>query len=485
MSERPDHLDDVLRAHGGAPAHLPHFVERLETALGAADREMGRAAGVSWWRRLRARLTPRGAGSAAGRRLAVVATVVVVGAGVTVAFLIGIPGVSRVTGPEPVSAAEVIQRMLRAFAECETLQADVTGKLQMGTRADGTPTYAVEHSRQQRRSDGSFHYVRLDKPDMSVPPRQRVGDDARETAYDAVHGVYRDYFRGWDWDAGADASYVRRYTVTTGYPLGDPDYGEWMEAATGRALLAAGRATLETTAFEGRPAWELTCDTGVGAGLKMPYDEVAVITVDQQTCLPIGTRLIRDGVVLLESRWTNVVVDEPLPDAVFTFPPPKGAKVVREDAGFRRLPLERIAATIEYVPLVPARLPAGYALTWTAAAERVVTDEGPHSGRDVVHLQYVRGFDRLTVTTRIAADPQLAATTDPMGDRAWSDLVGRDVELTKGAFAGVTARVVVGPWISMPHLFVVKGDMLLTIAGAATADELVAIAESLEPYHLD
>ena len=481
MTDQQRDLDEILRLHGGAPDHLPGFAARLTAGWAAADVEMGRAAGT--------------AGAAGRRRFRlphlrlpwtrhfIVATAFTVGIAAVIAavVLVGMPGVSRVVGPETVSAAEVIQRALRALSRAETLQADVTGKIMVTLRSDGTPKYVVEHSRLLMRSDGSSLYTLTDEPDTSVPAWNRNKDDARVTAYDAVHGVYRDYFRGWDPELGSRGRYDTRCEVTTGYPLGQPDFGGWDESATGRALLAGGKAVLKTTTFEGRPVWELTIDTGAATGLKLPYDEVAVITIDQETCLPVGTRLIRDGVVMLDDRWRNVVLDEPLPDETFAFDPPEGARIIRRDLGFRRLPLDQIAAATSYATLVPAWIPDGFELKWTALAERFKTEDGPASGRDVVHLQYVRGFDALTVTTRIADDPQDAATLDPIDEWSWADLMRRDVQLTEGAFAGVTARVVVGPWISSPHLYAVKDGILLTIAGTATADELVAVAESLEP----
>lgn len=485
MTDQHLDLDEILRAHGGAPDHLPGFAARLAAGLAAADREMGRAAGAADAAGLPRLRLPRPHLPWTRRSIVAAAFTAGVAAVIAAVLLVGIPGVSRVVGPETVSAAEVIQRALRALAETETLQADVTGKIMAALRSDGTPRYVVEHSRLLMRSDGSCLYILTDKPDTSVPAWRRGKDDARVTAYDAVHGVYRDYFRGWDPDVGARGRYDTRYEVTTGYPLGQPDFGGWDESATGRALLAGGKAKLETTTFEGRPVWEITIDTGVATGLQLPYDEVAVITIDQETCLPVGTRLIRDGVVMLDDRWRNVVVDEPLPDAMFTFDPPEGARIIRRDLGFRRLTLDQIATTTRYAPLVPAWTPDGFELKRTALARRFKTEDGPASGRDVVHLQYVRGFDALTVTTRIADDPEDAATLDPIDEWSWADLMRRDVELTEGAFAGVTAGVVVGPWISSPHLYAVKDGILLTIAGSATADELVKIAESLEPYPLD
>jgi hypothetical protein len=101
----------------------------------------------------------------------------------------------------------------------------------------------------------------------------------------------------------------------------------------------------------------------------------------------------------------------------------------------------------------------------------------------VVEVQYVRGFDSLTVTTRTVADPETAAATDPFEPEPhWSSIVQRPVRLTAGAFAGATAQLVVARRITIAHLWVVKDGLMFTVAGRATAEELIAIAESVQPY---
>ena len=177
-------------------------------------------------------------------------------------------------------------------------------------------------------------------------------------------------------------------------------------SATARALQADGAATLETTSYDGRPVWVVSGSKRAAAS-GLSDDETYSITIDQQTCLPTRVQMLSvDGVLQLDYSLHNVRVDEPLPDTAFTFAPPKGAKVVRNDAGFRRLPLARIGSTPGHVTLLPTWLPAGYVQRWTAVAARSTTANGVTEGRDVVALQYVRGFDALTVTTRTVADPQ-------------------------------------------------------------------------------
>ena len=480
MNDERHDLNEFLRAHGSAPDHLPGFQARLLTGLDEADREMGRAAGgrLRW---------PRGSRSLWSRH-PVLASAAAVGiaAVVVMAVLVGVPGVSRLSGPQPVSAAQVIQKALDALSSGKTMQADATLKEETAViLPSSVPEFNVSHSRVLLRSDGSFRQTQTDKAQTSKPVQMRDRADAADTAYDAASGVFRDYSRGWDWDAGG---YVNRVEVTTGYPLGPPD--RWANeqfdiSATARALQADGAAKLETASYDGRPVWVVSGSKHAAApGLS--DDETYSITIDQQTCLPTRVQMFAGGVLQLDYSLHNVRIDEPLPDTAFSFAPPKGAKVVPKDARFRRVPLATIASTPGRVVLLPTWLPAGYVQSWTAAAARSTTANGVTDGRDVVALQYVRGFDALTVTTRIVADPHAAATIDPVEpDTSWADLVSRDVRLTAGAFAGVTARVVVASYTTIPHLYAVKDDVLLTVAGGATAKELIAIAESLRPYRPD
>jgi hypothetical protein len=482
MNGDRESLGEILRTQGHAPAHLPGFEARLAAGLQEADCEMGRATG-SWLR------LPGRSRSLRTRRLVLATVAVGVATAVAVIVLIGVPGVPRTFGPEPVSAAEVVQKTLHALSECRTLQADATEKDAVAILPGGVIEYAVNHDRLLMRSDGSFRSTQTDKPQTSEPAlRDRA--DAADTAYDAARGVLREYRRGWDWQAGASGSYVNQLKVTTGYPLGPPDC--WANvalagvSATARALQAGGLATMQTGSYDGRPVWVISGSKSGGSDPRLTGDETYSVTVDQQTCLPIRFRLLTNGVLQLDYSWHNVRVDEPLLDAAFTFAPPKGAKVVRKDGGFRRLPLARIGSAASYGTLLPAWLPDGFARRWAAFAAKATTANKVAEGRDVVAVNYVRGFDTLTVTTRIVADPRSAASYDPVEpDISWADILRRDVNLTAGSFAGATAAVVVGPWTTTPHLWAVKGHLMLTIAGSATADELITIAESLRSYRPD
>ena len=128
MNDERHDLNEILRVHGSAPEHLPGFEARLLTGLDEADREMGRATGgrLRW---------PRGSRSLWSRH-PVLASVAAVGiaAAVATAVLVGVPGVSRLSGPQPVSAAQVIQKALDALSSGKTVQADATVKERVADR---------------------------------------------------------------------------------------------------------------------------------------------------------------------------------------------------------------------------------------------------------------------------------------------------------------------------------------------------------------
>lgn len=414
---------------------------------------------------------------------AAAATAVVLGL-----ILVGLPGVPPVSGPEPVSAAQVIERALHALSSGETLQADSVEREALDLLPDGAIAYKVARFRVLARADGSLRQTQIGKARAPRLEQQTDRLDAADLAYDAAAGVLRDYWRGWV-TYGGIARYENVVVVTTGYPLGPPD--RWANfqsdlSATALAARASSGTTLATTSYDGRPAWAVS-------GFKLalsPYEQTYSVTIDQGTCLPVRLRARNEALRLegftMDWSWKNVRVDEPLPDAAFTFTPPKGAELVRHDAGFRRLPLDRIASRAGHVVLLPAQMPAGYVQKWTAWAARSTTANGVTEGRDVIAVQYVRGFDSMTITTRTVTDPQTAAAIDPIEpDTSWAGVVRNDVRLSAGAFAGETAAVVVAPRITVPHLYAVKGDVLLTVAGSATAEELIAVAQSLRSYRPD
>jgi hypothetical protein len=421
---------------------------------------------------------------------------------VVAAVLFGLPGTSTVTGPEPVSAAQVVKKMLLALARTKTLQADSTDWLRIVTPSGGIK-YVVMNHHVYWSADGSARFTLLDEP-LRGPVRMRDRPDENDFAYDARRGVYYDYLRGWNPDIGIDGKYEHRFTVVKHYPLGPPDSPPTVAlydfSPTARAQEVANQATATTTTYMGRPVWVIAVSTRRVLGRwaneeslrrwapPVSGDEIGLTTVDQATGLPVRFQVLVGGVLQFEYRWTDIKVDAPLPVDAFTLQRPKGAELVRVDAGYRRLPIDEIAARAPRTTLVPQWIPAGYVKVASAYAPAAFTSSWTTTnpanyGMDVVALRYARGFDNLTVTTRISGNPTMAMERDPvMDDTAWVDLVSKDVPLTRGWFVGASARVVIGPRVTTPHLWVAKDGLLLTVAGGASVKELTAIAESMQPY---
>jgi hypothetical protein len=236
----------------------------------------------------------------------------------------------------------------------------------------------------------------------------------------------------------------------------------------------------------------VTCTKGQLAGLppsgKWP---VYTVTVDKQTWMLLGVREEQQGRATFEIEYRDVRVDGPLPNDVFTpRKAPPGAPVEYVDLGFRRMTLAGAATAPGVAPLVPGLLPGGFRLANAAVADRAeivreIGDKEIHlESRHVFALQYRRGFDWLTVSTRIVPDGRYHIEMDLVEefDQAWSRQARIEVPIVSGPFAGVTARILAVSTTSAPHLWAEKDGVLLTIAGVATADELLAAAESLRAY---
>jgi hypothetical protein len=248
---------------------------------------------------------------------------------------------------------------------------------------------------------------------------------------------------------------------------------------------------LDETVVDGRPAWTVTCTKGEMAGLPASgkkWPEYTVV-VDKQTWLLLGVQEHTSGRLTLSARFTNVRVNQSLPEDAFSVEPPPGVRVGLEDGGFHRMTLDESASTPGVTALVPGFMPEGYELSQVAVAKASELMIGLEDGdatyrtRDVFALQYARGFDRITVSTR-HVDGTYSIETDLCEgfDQPWSKLARTEVPLTSGAFAGATSRILAASTTSAPHLWAIKDGVLLTIAGAASADELLAVAESLQVY---
>ena len=522
MNRKPDDLNEALRLHAGAPDHLPGFTARLTAGLDEADREMGRAAAGrlhqprasrSLWRR---------------HRILASAAVVTVAAAVIASVLFGLPGASDLTGPPPVSAAAVVQSAQRALASAQTLVADCTTStwgLANWMTPDSVPVrgkyHMVTRFRLTLRADGSYRQTLVPITLKEAQRLTRAGASVwgleDDRAYDATTGTRRSYSRGsatWAGDFSTDAV-LTDAQVTTGCEPEQPDwlaqsYQGRLDFAVGgfmRALPAVAGGDARAATFEGRPVWIVSADlpllwemwelSGTRSwSLKGPAIDRLAVTVDQQTRLPVRTQAWYKGVLFSETRLENVRANVALPSNAFTLVFPPGTKVSRHDMGFRSVTLGGAVARVGYRLLVPTKVPTGSELSQVAVAPRADSQTGSSApqGTDVVSLRYARGFDAVIITTRRVERPQQFEEEDAFGydygmpgSGSFSVPQGgyvpgpAVVRLTAGALAGSRARLVTGPLI-VPHLWAWKDHLLVTIAGAATADELVAMANSMRAY---
>ncbi len=450
------------------PDHGPEYWDqvRLQVAEAAAERQPRAGLG----RRLRAAFgTPR-------LRLAVAAAALAAVAAAAVLF-----GLPRGPGPDTVSASEVLKRALSAYSSGRTWQADAVMKVAHWDMWAGTHHYDVTRYHLVRSADGSFRVTQLGRTQhggSGLATSRRVTDDQ---VYDASTGVFRRYRPG------------RGLVVVKDYPLGPPD--RWASpltgvdfGATGRALQAAGAFKLEETVIDGRPAWTATCSQ---IALALPSgstdDEgwpTYKVTTDKQTWLLVRFQEVEQGVLRAELRYLNVRVNEPLPKDAFTLRLPQGLSSRHLERGFRRVTLDEARALTAVTPLVPGFVPSGYRLAYVAIAPRAVTANHLVRARHVLALHYTHGFDALTISTRKVVGAYFSADEDPVDTyrSVMSDLTRTEAEITSGAFAGTRAWIVVATQSSAPHLWAVKDGVLLTIAGGATAEELLAVANSLQVY---
>jgi len=444
--------------------------------------------GATYWDDLRAAVAAQSAapvhrpalaalrGTFATRRVRVAALAAGLAVVAVAAVLIGVP---RSRGPEPVSAAAVLQRALAAYSSGRTWQADVLLKSSDWNRDLTGSHYDFRRFRLTRRADGSYRLVKVGET-----RRDGFGPaDGRPTdvlAYDAASGTLRHY------RPGRGLTVVRN--VAPGPPDVLPDPLTGVDFGTGaRAMQSSGAFKLTASVAGGRPAWTVTCTLGTLVSGASPPSSVEwpvyTVTIDRETWLPIGFKQTDAGVLVADLSLEHIRVNAPLPAGAFTVAARVQVPVTRADRGFERLPLAAAAATPGVVPLVPGSVPRGFRLTQTAVAARALTANHVVQGRDVFELEYRRGFDALTVSTRTIAG-YYSRDEDPFDfySPSWTAFATSRARIRSGAFAGATASILVATTSSTPHLWAVKDGVLLTVGGGADARELLAVADSLRLY---
>jgi outer membrane lipoprotein-sorting protein len=290
------------------------------------------------------------------------------------------------------------------------------------------------------------------------------------------HGTHLVYDAGRNVEYYSDGpNFVRRLGLAPGAP--DSDAAEWvLQRGLGSVVAvyaAAGDPEVAETEHAGRSAWLLHTGTGNEGDLRR-------LTVDQETGIPVRDTLFHKGRLVSEWRIESLRVNDGSAGQ-FTIEPVRKQEVVQYDMGFRRVDLEDVEAAVGYEPLVPRSLPNGFELNEVAVAEksRPTGDEqrqNPES-REVVSLAYRSGFDEIVITTRLTGADR-ARWGDPLLGSSLTTRKGETVTLDDGALEGERGELLIDP-NSVPHIWVVTDDLVVTIAGNLDRDELLEIAESL------
>ena len=187
--------------------------------------------------------------------------------------------------------------------------------------------------------------------------------------------------------------------------------------------------------------------------------------------------------MIYEARTEDLEVDGDVPPDAFTLAFPPGVEVSRSDAGFARVSLDDVAAIVGYDPLVPRFVPEGYDLAEVAVAKRTGATgafEGNPATSKAVSLSYRRGLDQLIVTTRLAGD-DAPAWSDPFATGEGAAREPERVTFASGALGGHEGELVIDPLVP-PHVWALTEDLVVTVSGDLTRDELVEVAESLEAH---
>jgi len=311
------------------------------------------------------------------------------------------------------------------------------------------------------------------------------------------------------WPNAEDLNTGRREdyaSMASGCPLGPPDRSDqdsddidshlfalWFQ---GNVMSVMAHGTVTETNYEGRPA--LTVIADAEPSVDSPFDAVEV-TVDRAAWFPVRVRYLRRGKVREEERLTNLRLNEPISDESFAPSFPSGAEVVRRRATpfWRHISFAEAAQAFSPAPLAPHVLPPDFAPFAAAETDRaqlrfiVTTANGGHDerywswSRDITALAYRAGFLTFVVTTRDQA------TDDPLADpfATLPELAARGneletVTLESGALRGVKAQLAM-PALNTPHLWAYKDGRLITVSGDLTRDQLLLVANSLEPLSAD
>lgn len=481
MTDRDEELGRRLRDLP-VPQHKPGFFEQLDARLEAEAAEVRRARrprrARAGWRAVR---PPSKPGLLRPRLVGAAAFVLV---GILVATWIGLPSRqgTRPIGPRTATAAEVQQKVARAFATVTTIEGrlvEETAEIQIPERGPGeggeidTSTLPRTMVRQEytfaATAAGDFAY--------------EAADGSRRVAFSAASRTLRDATA-----YGKRADVIEERNVGLGPPDGGSTFwllqrslGSVVRAFVNERVGAGGERTnagVEEVTYDGRPAWHVSLDVEP-TRYELSPDHLD-IRVDQATGFPLAVDESSKGELVRRVAVSGLKLGGTLAPSRFHLDVPAGARFHSFDTGFRQVPVEEAAGIAGYAPPVPASVPQGFERTAAVVAKTAGTTgaEGMNPpSKDVFEIAYRRGLDSITVSSR-RTGPDPEAWTDPITAGEGSITHPARVQLRAGFLKSRTAEVVVEPG-TPPHLWVLGSDFVVIVAGDLTRDQLITVAESL------
>jgi hypothetical protein len=357
-----------------------------------------------------------------------------------------------------------------------------------------TRTYVQDDRPPPERSRAEISFDR-------VSFRMTRDDGSGDSAYDAATGQAYEWFRGQK--AGQEKATLIS-GLATGGPGGDP-LSDGPTAEPGILIGALGRAgdpRVTTITRQGRPAWHydgpMVGDSHGGATIEgeSVYNDRAVFDVDKATgavlLLSYSGKGQDTGISKETYRFEATSVEErPSEDRARYRPEaPGSARIDRRDYGFRAMTLDEMAATAGYDVLVPSSVPAGYELAEVVFNEKEEFGsgaEGSNPSPTRVTSMLWRHADGRSFA--VALLPKNGGPKSKGGDAAWSDPYGSEgselppekVSIPIEGRAPLAGELFVAV-PSVPHLWGITGDLVVTVDGNLDAAGLKAVAGSLRKH---
>ena len=263
------------------------------------------------------------------------------------------------------------------------------------------------------------------------------------------------------------------------------------------SIMAQG--TVSETTYNDRPALKVSVEAMPDDVQNDPYPfDRLEMTVDEATYFPVRFTALLNGQVVEDIELSDVKLDAKVPDETFAPPFPEDTKVEVENWGFHSATLAEAAQAFDYRPLVPtsSALPESFHFFTAAVAPKaavMASEMAPNGdlngfygpGTDVIQTQYRSGFLAFTITTRhdaASGDSDPFVSNDTLAIKGANPDKKETVTMTDGALKGQEAQLVM-PAFGYPHLWASdsQGDLMVTIAGDLTRDQLLQVANSLEP----